>query len=380
MTEVNINIVLIDLSRELELNDNDNTRIEIIVREALAKCGTLKAGEISECEDGNTSTYKDIMRFIRVQDRFIAFNSMLLKSYFYHEVIPEHQTNLMGGNATCYPIVSLPRTKAGKPYIPHQFPSFAFNVSHQFPFVGMVYNSQDNYGCILGLDIVTFEKINEALFPTITDFLDVYKGSFTKWEWDRIQNHIENSKESQNFITCCMRDTKVSRSDDSKLWEFYLRWSMKEAYTKALGKGMGIDFSSFRIQLSDVDSSNQSSGIWDYVVNHHQDNSTKNGSSEENEPLLVKTSATIHHNTGNPEFYDFVFVPLSSSGSLQNIITATFEIERTSQKFEFDGCACICVKSDNTAMFRQDKHCLNIKYKSMAMQNLQNFHQLGKGI
>ena len=376
MKELNINIILIDLSREVELNDNEDEEIRVIVKQTLKKCGTRKAGE--NLEYGETSTYKDIMRFVRVQDRFIAFNSVLLKSYFYHAVIRKQEMDLKEQETHFYPIVSLPRTKAGKPFIPHQSPGFGFNVSHQFPFVGMAYNLQNSDDCILGLDIVTFENMNKALYTTVTDFLDVYKSSFTKWEWDCIQNRRDDSKESNTLMNCCARDTKMSRSDNSKLWEFYLRWSMKEAYTKALGKGMGIDFSSFRIQLSEIDSSNHSSGIWNYIVNYYQDECAEKSSSEQNQPLLIKIPGTVHLIDENPEFCNFVFVPLSSCSSSHNVVTASFEIKNALLKFEFDGCACVCIKSDNTRMLRQDIHCLNMKYKAMAMKDLQHFHECGK--
>jgi phosphopantetheinyl transferase len=45
----------------------------------------------------------------------------------------------------------------------------------------------------------------------------------------------------------------MHRSDESKLQEFYLRWAIKEAYTKALGLGMNVEFQSFEMRLMEVD-------------------------------------------------------------------------------------------------------------------------------
>ena len=47
--------------------------------------------------------------------------------------------------------------------------------------------------------------------------------------------------------------TKMNVSDESKLQEFYLRWAIKDAYTKALGLGMNVEFQSCETRLMEVD-------------------------------------------------------------------------------------------------------------------------------
>ena len=47
--------------------------------------------------------------------------------------------------------------------------------------------------------------------------------------------------------------TPYPDDNDDMMMEFYLRWSMKESYTKALGLGLHLEFSTFETQLNVVD-------------------------------------------------------------------------------------------------------------------------------
>ena len=372
MTEGNVTLVVIDLFRELEFSRIDKDRVEDIVNETLDRCGVTRAENVSTRDNGE-GTFNEIMRFVRIQDRFIAFNSILLKSYFYHQVRQKVDKDDEQHENTCYPIVSLPRTTDGKPFIPsfnstsdekkcREYPIESFNISHQYPFIGMVYNSKIGLDCNLGLDIVTFDSINKALYATVTDFLNVYKSNFTKGEWDCIQY--------QRYKSCC---TKVLRPDNWRMWEFYVRWAMKEAYTKALGKGMKIAFSSFQIEVSDVEGSCLSLGIWEFIMMRHQDYNSKNNQSKEKESFLLKTQATIHHIKGEKVLCDFIFIPLSSAGILHNVFPTTSKV--TLHRFGFDGCACICSKITKNRF--EENGVLGVEFKSITMQDLQNFHEVG---
>ena len=336
-----------------------------------------------------TSASKDvqqqIFRYLKTQDKYTSFVSILLKSQAFHIIYSpitqvDNSTTTRDRHCRLRPVVHLPRTDHNKPYIPlppknnslwtaattttmahngsrnrkqhdanNEYPwsqrssssstnhklreedMFSFSISHQYPFVGMAQiitstgsendtdpdvealrtnndiddshddddvNDDTNFKndqqllheiavvptpstLIVGMDIVTFDyDINKRLYPNDEDFLNVFRNSFTKNEWEIGIQH----------------PTLLSLRD--RVQEFYIRWSMKEAYTKAVGMGMGLEFHTFEIALlEDDDDSNTSM--------HHQqqhqhgrsiDNTNNNGHSNNGDN---SSSSTITHATGN---------------------------------------------------------------------------------
>jgi 4'-phosphopantetheinyl transferase len=132
-------------------------------------------------------------------------------------------------------LVQLPRTIHKKPYIPRQVENGnsddgCLSVSHQFPYVGAarLWKGKGDQNLLVGCDIVVQEPLNTKLYFSWDDFLQVFRESFAVDEWDIIV---------------------AGKTPQARLHEFFLRWSVKEAYTKALGVGLGFDFASFAVSF-----------------------------------------------------------------------------------------------------------------------------------
>lgn len=153
----------------------------------------------------------------------------------------------------------------------------------------------------IGIDAVVFNFNQNEYNPTVEKCLSCFEKSFTPWEWNRINychppnssTHPIHSDEgvkpkitsrwwtpSTSFFPSAfpsLRSTSSSspscftspvpatrpRSDSSKLREFFLRWAVKEAYTKSLGLGLLANFESFETILLGVDMDDYISGDGD---------------------------------------------------------------------------------------------------------------------
>lgn len=243
-----------------------------------------------------------IIRYVKLNDRYIALTSLLTKSYLYHLVLGDNSE--VGRKQ----IRGLPRTQAGKPYIPSnesEVSLLPFNISHQFPFIGLAYldGSMQSSSYMIGVDIVMFDsyKDTQHLYASTDDFLNVFHDSFAAREWDQIQSSSTSGG---------------TDGDSARIKEFFIRWSIKEAYTKALGTGLGTDFQSFDTRLySKGDTEERQLCTW----------------------VLTEKSGThlrgnvIHSDDKEDEKWDFVFVQLFR------------ECHGDAQPDAPVGCACICV-------------------------------------
>lgn len=308
--------------------------------------------------DGNVSNYfegytwndcvQDILKFVQSKDRYMALTSTLLKSRAFHEMITipiESSSSDDIKKNTCNrnrPIIGLPRTIHRKPYIPvpsqnEQGSLHPLSVSHQFPFVGMVSfksNGMSNGNCqlapqprlLLGLDIVVFEEVNFNLYYSVDDFCDVFRENFTDSEWAA--------------IVCggsaCPEDIDGSGSKSSRLKELYVRWAIKEAYTKALGVGMGYNFGSFETDLNNVSSGPTSLWKWissippcdEFLVTTgsvRQIHNAKSNDDHNKQPGNGIQKRDFHEN------WLFFFKPLFISDS--SIPVNSF----------MQGCCCVCI-------------------------------------
>jgi hypothetical protein len=213
------------------------------------------------------------------------------------------------------------------------------NVSHQYPWVCMVQrrrrsspslrlppgerahlessSSPSSRGMLLGLDVVVFEARISSYSPTVTEFLEPFARSFTPWEWERISNDGRRPSSSD-------RRRAGSRGEDSRLREFFLRWSMKEAYTKALGLGMHVDFDRLEIRLygtdldaeSDEDGGRYEEGIWTSIERHtasSTDDRWGRGVVDERRRRYYSAIGKVKRlesTTSSWEVWEFIFVPL----------------------------------------------------------------------
>ncbi len=153
------------------------------------------------------------------------------------------------------------------------------------------------------------------------------------------------------------------------LREFYLRWSMKEAYTKAIGMGMHMDFHKFETRLchidndeDDDDDNNNSQvdntddekeeGVWTYIIRRilqqsKDDNRDRITMVDDKRNQLSVTGRVLRHS--NPlslsssssssvwEEWEFIFVLLGN-----NDIMTVCETEEDDHRNDL-ACACICI-------------------------------------
>eukprot|EP00980_Cylindrotheca_fusiformis_P007396 scaffold1525_cov142-Cylindrotheca_fusiformis.AAC.196 len=299
-----LSLTLFDISKNV-LNDNKKGTVvgqlatEGLLESACPARSFLHKEEVSDTE--RTNIQREVLRFLKTQDKWAALGSTLLKSQAFHTIYntrPKDRT-----------VVALPRTKHGKPYIPlrdHEGSSckeenaFPLSVSHQFPFVGAaLLNTNEPASHLVGLDIVTFEKYNENVYSNEDDFLEALCGSFTEREW------------------ACIQANEGSRTN-----EFYIRWATKEAYTKALGVGLGCEFNSFDISMKSDHDGREVQSCWE-IVSSRTEGSYFPGSVE----YLTKSKAKTS------EYWGFYFLPLFKQGIDKHI----------------SGCACVCVGSSQVS-------------------------------
>ena len=305
-----VQVTLVNLSADV-MRDLDGEQCPLIAVSALSSCTTAQemlqqttttcCSRRSKDEESNEQVQgrllKDVMRYVKVPDKYTALLSLLLKSQAFYKAHPPSVQKVL-------PVVDLPRTGKGKPFIPttssalENESSFCpISVSHQFPFCGIARLIQPidtkKTEIKLGMDIVVFEPLRTDLYSSVEDYLQVFRESLTDWEWERI-----------HFSQC---------SDQQLMIEFYLRWSMKEAYTKALGLGMYLDFCTFETRLDVVDRTiddGSGNGIWSVL------SGAKKGVHLHGHVVMGAKEAC----------WDFYFLPLFDS-----------ETEKRAT-----GCACIC--------------------------------------
>lgn len=288
-----VEITLIDLSPDVN-EDFHGERFPHVAETALSSCSTaskvLEAKrwslkKILVCgDDRPLPSLKDVKdrllgnvhRYIKVPDKYMALTSLLLKSQAFYLT--------HGSMAQELPIVDLPRTHRGKPFIPttvcateDETMQYPLSVSHQFPFCGMARFLGQPTNRMLGMDIVVFDSFNRELYASVEDFVKVFGESFTDWEWRRIH------------------------STNNLLIEFYLRWAMKEAYTKALGLGLHLDFSAFETRLEFVDAHGSEDGIWSAIAStgmHLRGSVVTNGQDETSWDFYFLPLLTVSENAG----------------------------------------------------------------------------------
>jgi phosphopantetheinyl transferase len=360
--------------------DGDATTVEYAAIEALDQYGCISLVKTTEKEtlkatlQAREEAQKSIMRFVRESDRLTALASVLLKSMAFYRSIRAlpytanedgycsghsiddlyNQLNPTNEQFDVLPIVILPRTKFNRPYIPYlpkqqkqrvesittssnegegenENPAAKFSISHQYPYIAMV---QSRAPLEIGMDLVLFQFQKNEFTPTTNDFLHSFESSFTPWEWKRIQYHTKRG----------LLQNEIHRSDESKLKEFFLRWAMKEAYTKALGLGMHVEFSSFETRLIGIDECDNSdayNSIWDTVTSgvNASNRSTRSGL-DQGIQHQYSVLGKIHHippkssslslllQSLADEAWEFIFIPIP---------TTTF-----GHSSRYAGCCCIC--------------------------------------
>mmetsp|Transcript_36346 Transcript_36346/g.86628 ORF Transcript_36346/g.86628 Transcript_36346/m.86628 type:complete len:394 (+) Transcript_36346:63-1244(+) len=306
-------------------------------------------------DDLRARVEKSVTRFIREPDRWTSLASLLMKSMSFHV----YRQKVASTTTPCgddeakeelakLPIVDLPRTIYKRPYIPQldddvdhgvEDQRMKVSVSHQYPWVCIAQQELSegvSLPCYFGMDVVVFTEKTNLYTPTITDFLTSYKDSFTPWEWQRIQN-----RSTQPPTSWLRRTRKDPRGDNEKLREFFLRWAIKEAYTKALGLGLGLDFDSFETRLRGIDEgppeipAEEDDTIWRSISKLSGSGCNQvsfTGTIRRVKPPSASLSAsqieTGPKDTDAGESWQFIFVPLNPLGE--------------GTKCQITACSCIC--------------------------------------
>jgi len=330
------------------------------------------------------------MRFLRDPDRWTSFASVLLKSLAFHRSVDptigmSSATNVMEGNPSTIeilqlaimddnekklPIVDLPRTKYNRPYLPQldgqtSSPSngtqanggenrnSVMNVSHQYPWICMAQQQLDSTATkdtpskptttlLLGVDLVIFSARLGNYETTVDEFLKSFKNSFTPWEWEMI-----NHRRCPSSWWSGRKVTTRARTDESKLKEFFLRWSMKEAYTKALGLGMHINFDEFETRLDGVDVNvdddaykEQDEGIWTSIMKNEATHNLTSGKAQHQFSVIGKVKC-IKPKVSR-ECWQFIFIPLRDGIFQDGYAQESEPSQLRGKDLSYNACACIC--------------------------------------
>ncbi|GMG99481.1 hypothetical protein Nepgr_001321 [Nepenthes gracilis] len=149
--------------------------------------------------------HSSITRYAKMEDRKRALVSRLLQYALVREVL-----------GISFDEIIIKRTPEGKPYldsnhVDSRFPNFNFNVSHHGDFVAIASEPL----CLVGLDIVSHAPLVKG---TGLEFIENFSSYFSQRELYEIIN----------AGTC-----------DEMLSRFHRYWSLKEAFVKAIGTGLG---------------------------------------------------------------------------------------------------------------------------------------------
>ena len=173
---------------------------------------------------------KRVVRFMQFEDKKRALVSRLLQRRVCFEA-----------TGVQYSDVCIERTKGGKPYMANKpsvkpgepcawgSPNWNFNVSHEGKFVVMAAEPL----LLCGVDVAAPEAARSGKKKRgIEENLSMMKGQLTAQELNRIYS---------------------VRPDEAKMEDLFRRfWSLKEAYTKGRGDGLGFEFNRCDFKLGEV--------------------------------------------------------------------------------------------------------------------------------
>eukprot|EP00644_Phytophthora_capsici_P013065 jgi/Phyca11/101167/e_gw1.5.951.1 len=173
-----------------------------------------------------------VTRFMFAKDQNLALASRLLQRQLIHELF-----------AVNYHVINIARTPENKPFWKRPAEcsarsSWNYNVSHHGTVVAIVSDSR----ALVGVDVVRLTDRPRRQIP-VEEFFRAFAGHFNPREWEYIRS---------------------TEDENSQYARFYRLWSLKEAYIKAVGIGLGFsllraEFARRRVRtlFSDVETRNK---------------------------------------------------------------------------------------------------------------------------
>lgn len=126
--------------------------------------------------------------------------------------------------------IELQRSALGKPLLAAPAPGrFSFNLSHHGDWVVLLSHPER----VVGVDVVKVEMPRGT--ATVASFFHTMRASFTPEEWAAIRGGRPD--EAQGM---------------TELRRFYQHWSLKEAYIKAIGQGIGFGLQRVSFHLDEA--------------------------------------------------------------------------------------------------------------------------------
>eukprot|EP00898_Chlorokybus_atmophyticus_P006758 jgi/Chlat1/7083/Chrsp57S06728 len=164
---------------------------------------------------------EQVNKFMRMEDRKRAMVSRLLQRQLVHKVlgIPTHN----------------PQATPLPPSCP--FPNFNFNASHHGDYVVIASEPL----CLSGADIMSHAPSGKK--SGAEAFIEAFRNCFTEREWRTMR-------------------TGGTDSDEALLNQFYRYWTMKEAYVKAVGAGLGFALCRAEFRYDGDDVWAKWAGVW----------------------------------------------------------------------------------------------------------------------
>lgn len=310
--------------------------------------------------DQRAKILKQILRFHRDIDKLNQLASILLKSRAYHLYHNNERLNtssiLLSQNElrSALPITELPRTQYNKPFIPNtneesNHTSHTLSISHQEPIIATVQfltgANPIEKKLFMGLDIVvSTSKENE-----LKDY-NFLQNSFTRSEWRKVSQHTAHTMEWAKDIL--------------------LIWCMKEAYTKALGLGMGLEFSKFEIQLDDIQSDECT---WNQVVRTGCFQGIKKRGRVLHSNIRYLQSLDVKVN--RYDYWNFTFFD-----ALDLCTSVESSSADDAKDLSLISCACVCDGPYNETLPEQEMAIIPIDVEIMSLSDLMQWHSSGNKI